>query len=463
MSLWKVLKEHMLLHPDSKVIEGEERYTYDQLIQKVEELSQKLDADCYAIHCRSELHAAIAILACFAAKKTAVPLSYRYGGIHSERILKSIRPGCVIADLPGADDSNPDIYITKSGMDGYMQPEIAPALIMCTSGTTGSPKGAMLTEKNILCNLTDIRAYFHINAQDRILIARPLYHCAVLTGELLISLMTGCDIVFCSESFHPLAMFQLIRDERITVMGSTPTLWRAMCMLAHSMKSPIFLRILMVSGENLPPTTADLLRRTFPQSDIYHVYGLTEASPRVAALPPDEFHDFSGTVGYPLASVVYRIVDSQGKNVSDGQIGELIVKGQNIMPGYYSNTGETERVLRDGWLYTGDMASVDVQGHIKIHGRKDRMMIRAGMNIYPSEIENVLRTDERVRELYVYGKPDPMYGEAIVLVISGDFESEKEIRMLCAKLLPSYEQPLHIEWRDKLLYTASGKLVQARG
>lgn len=459
MSLWEYIKEHMEMHLDSEIIEGGHHYTYAQVIRQVDELSQQLHAECYALHCRSEFHAAIGLLACFAARKTAVPLSYRYGAIHSERILKKIRPDSMITDQSD-DDTITGIYIRKSGVSGYEQPSVLPALIMCTSGTTGSPKGVMLTEDNILCNLNDIRTYFHINVADRILIARPLYHCAVLTGEFLIALITGCNIVFYSESFRPLEMFHLIREEKITVMGSTPTLWRAMCRLAHSMKSPIFLRVLMVSGENLPPTTADLMRRTFPQAEIYHVYGLTEASPRIASLPPDEFNDYSGTVGYPLPSVAFRIVNSMGQNVSDGQIGELIVKGRNVMCGYYSSTTETERVLRNGWLFTGDLASMDKQGRITIHGRKDCMMIRAGMNIYPSEIENTLRTDERVRDLYVYGIPDPMYGEAIVLVISGDFESEREIRMLCTKLLPSYEQPSHIEWRDKLLYTASGKIIQ---
>ena len=462
MELWREIKGNMERHITSTVSDENIAYTYAELIREVENLAQELDGTCYAVYCQSELNAAIAILACFAAKKTAIPLSYRYGEIHSKRILDLIRPTHIITDICDDGDKT-GCYVKESGYYEYCIPDMesSPALIMCTSGTTGTPKGAKLTEGNILCNLKDIQAYFEIRPEDCIFLSRPLYHCAVLTGEFLISLMTGCNIAFYSGAFNPVVMFQTIRDKHVTVWGNTPTLWKSICLLAHTMKIPLHLRVIMVSGESLPPQTSELMRRTFPKTSIYHVYGLTEASPRVAYLPPSEFDLAAGTVGYPLKSLSYRIVDEEGNSVNEGEPGELLIKGDSIMRGYYNNESETNRVLKDGWLHTGDMASVDHHGRITIHGRKDKMIIRAGMNIYPAEVENALRNDPRVKDLYVFGKPDAMYGEAIVLVISGDFESEREIRLLCAQALPSYEQPTYIKWLDELTYTASGKIVRS--
>lgn len=459
MNLWLKLKESMQFHAASTVSEGNRCYTYSELICKAERLASKLDGICYAIYCRSELNTAVAILACLAAQKTAVPLSYRYGEIHCQRILGAIQPPYIISD----DDitgNEADCCVKKSGYHEYQVPEINPALIMCTSGTTGSPKGAMLTDNNILCNLNDIRSYFSIRPDDCVFLSRPLYHCAVLTGEFLVSLITGCNLVFYSESFNPAIMLRVLKEKCVTVWGNTPTLWKSICLLAHSMKYPLHLRVAMVSGESLSQRTADLLRQTFPQTQIYHVYGLTEASPRVTYLPPHEFDEFFESVGYPLDSVEYRIVDEAGASVTVGQTGVLQIKGGNVMQGYYNDVEATNRVVINGWLDTGDMASVDSLGHLRIHGRKDKMIIRAGMNIYPAEVEHALSSDPRVQDVYVYGKPDAMYGEAIVLVISGEFESERDIRLLCARTLPSYEQPTYIRWLDHLTYTASGKIVR---
>lgn len=456
MRLWDELKAAMCEHPDSLVSEGTRRYTFAEFIEKVEGLADTLHAECYAIDCQSELNAALALLACLAAGKTAVPLSHRYGEIHNKRILNFVQPPFILSDV------DEGVHAQISGYDGYKMPENPPALIMCTSGTTGHPKGVMLSEESLRCNLSDIRVYFQIRSDDRIFITRPLYHCAVLTGEFLVSLLVGCDIVFYSGSFNPAIMLRCLDEAKVTVWGNTPTLWKSICTLAHVMKMPIHLRVLMVSGEVLPKTIAELLRRTFPTADIYHVYGLTEASPRVASLPPDEFDSFSDTVGYPLRSVTCRIVDARGRVVGPGEIGELIVRGDNVMNGYYLDDQATQNALIDGWLHTGDMASVDGRGYIKIHGRKDSMIIRAGMNIYPAEIEQALRADERVKDLYVYGKPDPMFGETIVLVISGAFADEKEVRQMCINKLSSYEQPSQIILQDELRYTASGKLIRSK-
>lgn len=456
MRLWDELKAAMCEHPDSLVSEGTRRYTFAELIEKVEGLADTLHAECYAIDCQSELNAAHALLACLAAGKTAVPLSHRYGEIHNKRILNFVQPPFILSDV------DEGVHAQISGYDGYKMPENPPALIMCTSGTTGHPKGVMLSEENIRCNLSDIGVYFHICSDDRVFITRPLYHCAVLTGEFLISLLVGCDIIFYSDSFNPATMLRCLDETGATVWGNTPTLWKSICTLAHAMKMPIHLRVLMVSGEVLHKSVAEVLRRTFPIADIYHVYGLTEASPRVASLPPAEFDLYFDTIGYPLRGVTCRIIDDLDRVVRPGEIGELIIRGDNVMNGYYLDEKATEQAMIDGWLRTGDMASVDGRGHITIHGRKDAMIIRAGMNIYPAEIEQALRADERVKDLYVYGKPDPMFGETIALVISGAFTDEKEVRQMCVKRLPQYEQPSHIILQENLRYTASGKLIRSK-
>lgn len=451
MKLWNYLRKKLIEHSYQTVCEGSDEISFEKLAKETEEFAKTLsEIRCCAILCKSELMTAKALLACFAAGITAVPLSKRYGELHYSKILNKISPDAVITDDTGK------LSVTKFSDSQYSEPYIHPALIMCTSGTTGSPKGVMLTEDNILTNVSDISEYFTIGKQDIILISRPLYHCAVLTGEFLTALVRGTKIRFYSESFNPPKMPEIIRRYSITVFCGTPTL---LSLISRFMRndSDRSLRHIAISGECMSRDVGLRIAETFPQAKIYHVYGLTEACPRVSYLPPILFKTYPDCVGIPLRSVDVMIVKENGTNADINEKGMLYIRGGNIMAGYYNDTAQTSAILSGGWLCTGDIAAFNSVGLLKIYGRKDDLIIKAGMNIYPHEIEEALKKDRRVRETLAYGY-NTQNGIQIGLKIAGNFTSLSDVKRLCFELLPQYQIPTKIELLPELEKNSAGKI-----
>ena len=428
--------------------------TYEEIVVYSEVFSKKLVGEkCCAILCGSELAASMALLSCFAAQVTAVPLSARYGQAHCSKILDMINPTALITDIDG------ELQVLHITDAKYIEPEVHPALIMCTSGTTGLPKGAMLSEENIRTNVQDICAYFHITHFDSLLIARPLYHCAVLTGEFLTALIKGAKIHFYSEQFNPKRILTLIAERQITVFCGTPTLLGMMARYKRE-NAVCSLRTICVSGECMAADVGKKIAEAFPDAMIYHVYGLTEACPRISYLPPERFAQHTGSVGVPLNAVRLKIIDANGRVAGKGQEGVLWVRGANIMLGYYNAPEYTSKVLQGGWLCTGDIAVIDEEGLLWIKGRFDDLIIRAGMNIYPQEIEQALKKDSRVREVLAYGVDDPISGQQIAIEIAGDFSDKDEVKKLCLTVLPAFQVPSRINLVDELPKNGSGKLLR---
>lgn len=453
-ALWKSIKEDLLKHPKQTMEENEVGLTFGDTASFAEGFAEQLRGQtCCAILCSSELATAVGLLSCFAAGVTALPLSSRYGEQHCKKILDFICPDCLITDM------GDQMQVINLNKGGFIPPEEHPALIMCTSGTTGTPKGVMLSEENILSNVRDIASYFALNQQDIILIARPLYHCAVLTGEFLTAIRHGCSIHFYSTKFQPKELIDALEKNKATAFCGTPTM---VYMIIRFLRPSVtlHLRHIVVSGECMSETIGKALRDAFPAASIYHVYGLTEASPRVTYLPPALFHAFPDSVGVPLDTVSIRLVKDGIVQKDVNSTGMLWVKGPNVMLGYYNNPGLTKCVLRDGWLCTGDLAQLNEYGLLKIKGRNDDLIIRAGMNIYPQEVEAALKTDPRTKEVFVYGYEHKVYGMQIGLRIVGSFANEDEVRRLCVRCLPSHQWPARIELVDELKKNASGKILR---
>lgn len=454
MKLWNEIKQAMLDTPEQTLVEKSKVLTYRKAVNEAEQFSKKLAGErCCAILCTSEMEAAIALLACFAAGVTAVPLSMRYGKQHCNKILDLIGPTAMIVDVDGA------LRVIRLPNATYKTPKEHPALIMCTSGTTGVPKGAMLSEENVLTNVGDICQYLKIGRKDKLLIARPLYHCAVLTGEFLTALFCGAGICFHSEAFDPQALLALIDKQQITAFGATPSL---LGILSRVRKNGVAdtLRTICVSGECMSADVGIRIKNAFSETAIYHVYGLTEACPRVSYLPPEQFALHPDCVGLPLRSVSVKILKEDGGIAAKGEDGILWVKGNNVMLGYYEAPELTAKAIQDGWLCTGDMAQITPEGFLKIKGRADDLIIRAGMNIYPQEVEGALKSDPRVREVFVYGTKNVNCGMQVNMKIAGDFESIGDVRQLCMELLPSFQIPTVIELVDQLPKNGSGKMVR---
>lgn len=438
--LYDFLKEKMLQYPNQVISNDTESITYRELLEYSETFGKTLTKDKYGLLFDSDLNTAKALLACLYAKKTAVLLSKRYGEAHTQRIIDTVKLSYLITE-----DGIKHISDEQDECEDLSDV----ALIMCTSGTTGKPKGAMITHNNLITNLIDISKYFGINCSDHILIARPLYHCAVLTGEFLISLSKGLRISFMTEGFVPAKILKMAKETGVTTLCGTPTLLYHLSGMSLKSKEPLVLKNIAVSGECMTQTVAQIMRKAFPNTDIYNVYGLTEASPRVSYLPPCEFDIRPTSVGVPLDSLKAKLVDN-----------ELLIKGKSVMKGYYNNPTATEKAKQDGWLHTGDVAEMDNQGRIYIKCRKDNMIIRAGMNIYPQEIENALKENENISDVLAYGVKNDTVSEKIHIKVVSSL-SKAEIYNICKQKLLSYELPDVIEIVDEIPKNASGKVIRS--
>jgi len=438
--LYEFLKEKMLQYPDQVISNDTETITYQELLEYAEAFGETLTKDKYGLLFESDLDTAKALLACLYANKTAILLSKRYGEAHTQRIIETVKLSYLITEdgikhISDEEDECEDLSNV--------------ALIMCTSGTTGKPKGAMITCDNLITNLTDISKYFGINSSDHILIARPLYHCAVLTGEFLISLCKGLRISFMTEGFAPAKILKKAKGTNVTTLCGTPTLLYHLSGMSLKSKDPLVLKNIAVSGECMTQTVAQIMRKAFPNTDIYNVYGLTEASPRVSYLSPEEFDNNPTSVGVPLSSLRAKVIGN-----------ELLISGNSIMKGYYNNPEATAHAKQDGWLHTGDIAEMDAHGRIYIKCRKDNMIIRAGMNIYPQEIENALKKVESIVDVLAYGVKKDTVSEKIYIKVVTALR-KTEVYNICKEKLLSYELPDVIEIVDELPKNASGKVIRS--
>lgn len=455
MHLWNVIKKAMTEHPGQTMGEGKAIITYADVVAFSELFASKIKNEkCCVVFCQSEMANALAILACFAAGVTAVPISCRYGDKHCKRIIEYISPTAIITQTE-------DKFNVIRCEFGNFELSEQPAVIMCTSGTTGSPKGVMLSEENLLTNVKDILKYMTLQKNDNILISRPLQHSAVLTGELLVSLLSGLNINFYSGTFNPYSLLNVINEKEIDVFCGTPTIIKTI-MKADKKHKSCRLKVLCISGECMSYEVGDTIGKFFLKTKIYHVYGLTEAGPRVAFLSPDKFLTYPDFVGIPLQSVEIKIVDSLGKKVETNEVGELLVKGNNVMMGYFKESQKTNEVLVNGWLHTGDLASISDNGLIKIKGRKDDLIIRAGINIYPQEIEEILKMDSRTKAVYVYGITDKNGDTQIAVDVVGDFKNKRDVKMMCVQNLLEYQIPSVINIVDTLEISVNGKTLRKK-
>lgn len=451
----------MEAHTNTCICEGERSITYFEFLGMSHKLACRLNkGQTYGILCTSELNTGIAIFACLLAGAVAVPLSHKYGQAHSESIIKSAGLSRLLCD------NTIDIEIIDTDVREKLcdKPNENTAMILYTSGTTGLPKGAMISQENLYYNLTDIENYFQLSNDDTILILRPLYHCAVFTGEFLSALSSGARIHFYSKAFLPAAIATEIMNKTITVIGATPTLHSYLCDIFARLQVPSPLKKVVTSGECMTPAVAEKMTEALPDAQIFNVYGLTEASPRVSYLPPPLFTHNCESVGIPLGHVQIQIADQDGNPVPPGVDGELFVKGKNVMSAYYLNPEETEKKFKNGWLRTGDIACIDENGLLYIKARKDDMIIRAGMNIYPKEVENVLKSHSKIFDVVVYGTKC----EDAPVKITADIVAEitltkKDILRLSKEGLPSYAIPDVVNFVDSIPRNGSGKILRRQG
>jgi long-chain acyl-CoA synthetase len=345
----------------------------------------------------------------------------------------------------------------------FQQPEIDEediAVILYTSGTTGKPKGAMLTHKNMFSNASDVGEFLNITNKDRVIATLPMFHVFCLTVSLNGPLMAGGSVVVVPR-FSPKEIFHIVKELGATVFAGVPTMYNFLYQYQEGNPEDLkTLRVCVSGGSSLPVALLENFERKF-NVQISEGYGLSEAAPVTCFNPLDRPRK-AGSIGTNIKNVVNKVVNELGEEVSVGEVGELIVKGPNVMKGYYKMPEDTAKTLRDGWLYTGDLARVDEDGYFFIVDRKKEMIIVGGYNVYPREVEEVLYNHSEVVEVAVIGLPDANLGESVkaFVVSKNPTLTEEELIEYCKAHLTKYKVPSSIEFIDELPKNSTGKILR---
>ncbi|MDX2077147.1 MAG: o-succinylbenzoate--CoA ligase [bacterium] len=336
-----------------------------------------------------------------------------------------------------------------------IQTDNSPAVIMFTSGTSGKPKGAMLTHDNLFANAIASHERLSMTQNDHWLCILPLYHIGGLSILIRCFMLGGC--VSLLPKFDADAVHNVLCQRPITLISLVPTmLYRLLDMDTHLWQKS--LRLILLGGAT---ADAPLMRRCADLGlPVATTYGLTEASSQVCTATPDATQRKPASVGKPMPSITVRVVDEQGQNCLVGEIGEVAVRGKTVMAGYYKNPEASAKTIRDGELFTGDMGYLDADGDLWIIQRRSDLIVTGGENVYPAEIEAIVREIDGVRDVAVVGIPDAEWGQKVGCVLVADVAivSIKEVEAFLRGKLAGYKVPRVWKFADALPLNATGKV-----
>jgi acyl-CoA synthetase (AMP-forming)/AMP-acid ligase II len=353
--------------------------------------------------------------------------------------------------------SEPDITIDESDL----------ASIIYTSGSTGTPKGVMLSHKNLVSNVQSICRYLAISDKDIQLVVLPFFY---VMGQSLLNthFAAGGTVVINNKFAYPASVIQRMIDEEVTAFSGVPSTY---AYLLH--RSPLkkfrsklgSLRYCSQAGGHMSVQIKTALREVLPEhTQIYIMYGATEASARLTYLEPERYRQKIGSIGKPIPGVTLRILDENGRQIPAGRTGELVASGSNIMQGYWKDQETTDRILTKAGYHTGDLGHQDAEGYFYVNGRKDNLLKVGGHRINPQEVEDALMATKRVIEAAVLGLPDTLLGNKLIAVatpVNGEFK-ENDILSLCAQILPKHKLPSEIKFVRSLPKHTSGKINRTK-
>ena len=343
-----------------------------------------------------------------------------------------------------------------------------PINIQFTSGTTGNPKGATLTHRNILNNGMILGDAMRFTEHDRLCVPVPLYHCFGMVMSNLVCITHGAAAVFPGEGFDPLATLQTVAQERCTALHGVPTMFIAE--LEHPRFGEFDLSSLRTGVMAGSPCPVEVMNRVIAQmhmSDVLIAYGQTETSPinHMTAID-DPITKRVGTVGRPAAHCEIRICGPDGRTLPVGEHGEICCRGYGVMQGYWDDEEKTRETIDDGgWLHSGDIGVMDAEGYTQITGRIKDMIIRGGENIYPREVEEFLYRHPGILDVQVFGVPDEKYGEQVcawVRVRPGQTLTEEDVQGFCRDQITHFKIPRHIRFVEEFPMTVTGKVQKFR-
>jgi long-chain acyl-CoA synthetase len=408
-------------------------------------------------------------------RATALITERRLLGVAAEAIPRA--PSLVLALVAGAKDLPAglvdwDAALAAAGEDVPDDAgiDVDLAMIVTTSGSTGVPKGVMMTHQNVVAAATSITTYLQSAPEDRVLSVLPLAFDYGLY-QALMCVKVGATLVLEKSFTYPSVLLQKLKAERITGLPVVPTMV-AILLQMKDIRPAEFpeLRYITSTAAALPPAHIQRLQTIFPATRIYSMYGLTECK-RCTWLPPEELRRRPGSVGIAIPGTEATVVDESGRRAAPGAVGELVIRGAHVFKGYWENDEETDKMLKPGpfpWekvLHTGDLFKTDADGYLYFVGRKDDIIKTAGEKVSPKEVENVIYALPGIRHAAVIGVPDPVLGAAIRAVVVAEPDSgltEREIIAHCAAHLESFMVPGAVEFRSELPQGPTGKIRRSQ-
>jgi amino acid adenylation domain-containing protein len=506
MQIEEFLERSCHLYPNKvALVCGGERWTYRQLERAANQLASELIEqgvgrwDRVAIYLDNSVESVISIFAILKIDAVFVLLS---PGLKQNRLIHLLdhcRSLALITDaiklerIGGSLCQTPHLrVVVTSGISQYLpgaavqcvslqemrkQPrdidgppnrqgiDADPAALIYTSGSTGDPKGIILTHLNFLSAITSITAYLKNTPQDIILNVLPLSFSYGLT-QLLTAFHSGATLVLQPSYNNPYEVLRTITREQVTGFGFVPTIASSLLEVDLRQYDLSSLRFVTNASAALPIPTIRKLREILPHVEIFPMYGLAECI-RVSYLPPDQIDVRPDSIGRGLPNQEIYLVDAEGRRLAPGMIGEMVVRGSNVMRGYWELPEETERMLRPGpfpgekVLHTGDLFRMDDSGYFYFVGRKDGMIKTCGHKVIPEEIEKVLYSLDAIAEAAVVGVPDKILGQAIKAVVrlkENAKVTRKDIVRHCAQYLEDFMVPTLVEFRDSFPKTHSEKI-----
>ena len=483
MNVCEILKSASTLYADRAVIQFEtSKVTYRDLINLVNRLAGAFVArglkpdDRVLILAKNSPEWIASYFAALACGAVAVPVNPALTASEVGYIVEHAGPTIVVTDPETASSLHPAVpYVITLGANGNYKEildGVAPlavtapkrpddlAVIFYTSGTTGRPKGVMLSHKAVAANAEIVRTLYGLSPTDRTLVTGSL--------SFIYSIMTNCTSAISSgatihllERFHPEHVLRAIESQRITVFMGVPTMYVMMLGWAKDKSVDVSsIRLTVCSAASLPWNLLLAVRERFTWK-LLDLWGMTEGTPITSYAPAEEPRQDS--CGHPLRGCSVRVESSDGVDAGIDVVGEVLLSGPPVMMGYFNNSEATAETLRDGWVRTGDLGRIDPDGFLYIVGRKKDLIIRGGANIYPTEVEDALYGHWAVAECAVIGRPDDVYGEtveAIVVLSENGFVTTAELRLHCSTRLAEYKIPARIEIVDTLPKGPTGKILK---